>query len=128
MYLSREDAQNKSSYYIIYKIFDRRFRKVYIGQHKVKGTENDGYFGSGVLLQEQLRARGTKDFSKFILYRVTTQEEADKLERETIRKYNSTNPVYGYNILPGPSKKKKSFLRTLRKKTQKYWKNKNKRR
>lgn len=122
MFLSKEEAVTKKYYFIIYKVFDEKFKKVYIGQHKIKnGIENDGYLGSGSLLLKEINARGTKDFKKYILYRVSTQEEANKLEREIIRKYNSTNPVIGYNILEGPSKKKKSFLRTIKKRTQRYW-------
>ena len=96
-------ASVKSRYYIIYLTISLDTRKMYIGQHlvKAKRSEKDGYLGSGTLLKREIDKYGSKRFVRKILHRVTTAREANKLERQEIKAYNTRNPVIGYNVASG---------------------------
>ena len=92
-----------NKFFTIYKITNKINGKVYIGQHKVKSLfARDNYLGSGgKRYQNAIKKYGKQNFSKEIITIAMTQSEADVLEKYYIKKYDSTNPEKGYNILVG---------------------------
>lgn len=85
--------------------------KVYIYTNKINNkkycgiTKNSlekrrryGYTGR---FANALKKYGLESFSVDIVAEFDTKEEAGKLEREIIEKYNLTNDKYGYNIAKG---------------------------
>ena len=91
-----------SKYFTIYKTTNKVNGKIYIGQHKVRSVfATDRYLGSGVKLQFAIKKYGKENFSKEIITIAMSQLEADVLEKYYIKKYDSTNPEKGYNILMG---------------------------
>ena len=91
-----------SKFFTIYKTTNNVNGKVYIGQHKVKSLfAKDIYIGSGSILIKAIKKYGKENFSKEIITIAMTQSEADVLEKYYIKKYDSTNPEKGYNILKG---------------------------
>ena len=78
--------------------------KVYIGiakdvKHRWRSC-GKGYKGS-TLIWYAIQKYGWDNFSHEILADSLTREEASQLEKETIAKYNSTDPAYGYNLTNG---------------------------
>lgn len=91
-----------SKFFTIYKTTNIINGKVYIGQHKVQSLfDKDTYIGSGSILIKAIKKHGKENFSKEILTIAISQSEADVLEKYYIKKYDSTNPEKGYNILKG---------------------------
>lgn len=73
--------------------------KIYIGQSNGKDRN---YLGSGKLIKEAIKKFGRRNFNKKIIVdNIPSLEEANKLEKFYIKKYNSTNPDVGYNIENG---------------------------
>ena len=73
--------------------------KIYIGQ-SIKNNPN--YFGSGVKCLNAIKKFGTKNLRKVILKsNIKSQKKLDTWEFLLIKKFNSTNPEKGYNILTG---------------------------
>lgn len=73
--------------------------KQYIGQHK--GSPDDSYLGSGVILRKAIKTYGKENFSKNILCYCTTQEEADEKEKYYIKLYNAVENPNFYNLIEG---------------------------
>lgn len=84
----------------IYKTTNFINGKIYIGQHI---SNNKYYLGSGVMLSRAIEKYGRQNFKKEILKHCFSQEQLDVWEKYFIRKFCSTNPKIGYNILPGTS-------------------------
>lgn len=82
---------------IIYKtIFPNG--KIYIGQDRYNNCK---YFGSGVKCLDAIKKFGINNLKKEVLRLCKNQKELDKWEMIYIKKFDSTNPKIGYNILPG---------------------------
>ncbi|YP_010843951.1 SegH [Salmonella phage KM16] len=86
-------------YYIVYKITNIINSKEYIGAHSTDNI-NDGYMGSGKLIQAALLKYGRKNFYKEILHvfdneRQMYNKEAELVTEEYCSKENT------YNIKPG---------------------------
>lgn len=70
-------------YYLIYKITNTLNGKFYIGAHKTLDI-NDGYLGSGVLIQRAIRKYGIKNFSKEIIFTASSSEEMYQKEKDLV--------------------------------------------
>ena len=70
----------------------------YIGAHKTKNLD-DGYMGSGKVLQEAIKRDGIKNFKKKILYVFDNEKEMWEKEKELVllteRTYNVQKGGYG---------------------------------
>jgi group I intron endonuclease len=83
---------------IIYKTINLINGKIYVGQHLT--SADDGYLGSGLLLNKAIKKYGKENFKREILEYVTS---ANVNEREIfwIAKLNTMNRKIGYNITEG---------------------------
>ena len=85
--------------YTIYKITNTVNGKIYIGKHQTKDL-NDGYMGSGKMLQRAQSKYGIKNFVKEILHVFDTEEEMNAKEAELVtEEFCSREETY--NICPG---------------------------
>lgn len=78
--------------------------KCYIGMTKqsVERRWNSGHaYQHNEHLQNAIAKYGWDNFSKEVLFKSASKTEAEKIERFLIAKYDSTNRLYGYNILHG---------------------------
>jgi hypothetical protein len=89
---------------IIYKVTNRLNKKVYIGQ-TVKSLEkrklehiNTSYRGRGFYFHRALRKYSSSAFIWEILGEGLTKDERDSCEKTCIEFFDSTNPIYGYNV------------------------------
>ena len=84
-------------YGIIYKTTNTLNGKIYVGQHKTQVID-DGYMGSGRLIQRALKKYGAENFLREVLEVVLSREEANLREEFWIRELGANNPTIGYNI------------------------------
>lgn len=87
--------------FVIYKHTNLINNKIYIGQTRQKpeyrwGSEGQGYKNSPHFYSA-IQKYGWQNFKHEILFTNLTQEQANQKEIELIQKYQSQNPVYGYN-------------------------------
>ena len=79
--------------------------KVYIGITRRKKVKDRWQNGNGYKAQVQfynaIKKYGWDGFYHKVLYRGLSKEEASEKEKELIAKYDSTNPLYGYNYDKG---------------------------
>lgn len=90
--------------YCVYKHTNLVNGKVYIGITCQKPEYRWGEQGQGYRKQHfyfAIQKYGWDNFSHEILFADLNKEEAEKKEIELIKQYNSTNPLYGYNISIG---------------------------
>lgn len=90
--------------FIIYAHINKTNNKIYIGQtcmkpenrwRNGKGYKENDYFCNAI------NKYGWDGFEHVILYENLSEDEANILEEELIRKYKSTDRKYGYNIMYG---------------------------
>jgi hypothetical protein len=82
----------------IYKITNNINGKIYIG----KDTTNDqNYFGSGLLIKRAINKFGLINFTKEIIDESSDKKELCEKEKYWIKFYNSTDKSIGYNISNG---------------------------
>jgi group I intron endonuclease len=82
-------------HYLIYKITNRLNNKFYVGKHKTE-NKDDGYFGSGLLLERAVKKHGKENFVKEILFELATeddmnQKEADIVDEEFVARLDTYN-------------------------------------
>lgn len=78
--------------------------KRYIGITKTtleKRWDNGKSYKTCPLVNRAIEKYGWENIKHEVLCVVETKEDAELQEREFIKKYNTTNPKFGYNILPG---------------------------
>ncbi len=86
-------------HYLIYKITNRLNNKFYVGKHKTE-NKDDGYFGSGVLIERAVAKHGRENFVKEILFELPTEEdmnqkEADIVDEEFVARDDTYNLMAG---------------------------------
>jgi group I intron endonuclease len=72
--------------------------KQYVGDH-ILINEDDGYLGSGILINKAINKYGKLNFAREILEKFETKEEAFNAQERYIQQYNTLTPN-GYNISP----------------------------
>lgn len=82
-------------YYIIYKITNKINQKYYIGKHQTADLD-DGYMGSGKLIQRAIKKYGVECFTKEILHIFDNEAEMNAAEKELVVINEQT-----YNLAPG---------------------------
>ncbi len=70
-------------HYLIYKITNRLDNKFYVGKHKTE-NKDDGYFGSGILIERAVTKHGKENFVKEILFDLPTEEEMNQTEADIV--------------------------------------------
>jgi len=85
---------------IIYGIINKSNNKIYIGQRNNK-QKLSGYYGGGTLIRKVVKKYGKENFKKEILFIAKNQFQANLMEKYFIKKYNSINRKYGYNLRTG---------------------------
>jgi len=84
--------------YIIYKTTNLVNQKIYVGQHNT--SADDGYLGSGLLLERAIEKYGVENFKRSTIEFCTSFNVNEK-EIYWIDKLNATNPEIGYNLAKG---------------------------
>ena len=119
--------------YYIYAHINKQNQKIYIGQtcqkpeyrwNKGQGYKNCTYF------YKAIKKYGWDNFEHIILENNLSLEEANKKEKYYIQFYNSTNPIYGYNLTFGGNnsiKFSKTTCKKISERMKKYWKNEERR-
>ena len=90
--------------FYIYRIINTINNHDYIGKKRIKEGKDplqDGYLGSGTLINKAIEKYGKENFRKEILdNNITSDLEASKTEIERIKEYKGKGLAY-YNISPG---------------------------
>lgn len=73
----------KKKYYLVYKTTNLVNGKIYIGQHQTYDL-NDGYLGSGILIQRAIEKYGEENFKREILFECSSVEEMNAKEAELV--------------------------------------------
>jgi len=87
------------TYYTVYETTNTINGKIYIGVHKTKNPE-DSYMGSGNAISKAIKKYGKGNFSKKILYKFDTLQEAYDKEAEIVTKEFCLEKN-NYNLVPG---------------------------
>ena len=88
--------------YTVYLHINKKNNKKYFGQTKQKVSDrwgNGSTYRSSKKFYNAIKKYGWDGFNHFIIKTELTKEQADKLERTLIKKYNTTTE--GYNISNG---------------------------
>lgn len=86
-------------FYTVYKITNIVNGKIYIGKHQTQ-ILNDGYLGSGKLLNRAIKKYGIENFEKEILFQLANEIEMNLKEKELVtEKFCSRKDTY--NLCPG---------------------------
>lgn len=86
-------------YYIIYKTTNIINEKIYVGKHKTKDL-NDGYLGSGKLLNYAIKKYGIENFTREVLYLCSNEDEMNAKENEIVTEDFCTR-LDTYNLCVG---------------------------
>lgn len=86
-------------YYTIYQTTCVVNNKIYIGKHQTTNLD-DGYFGSGKLLNRAIKKYGKQNFKKEILFIYDNEDEMNKKEKELVNEIFILN-VNNYNLCIG---------------------------
>lgn len=97
--------EDKNNTYTVYIHTDPNNKK-YVGMTKKTPEERwmggKGYaYNNNQTFYNAIVEIGWDNFTHEIVASDLSQDEAEQLERELIYKYNTTDKLYGYNILPG---------------------------
>jgi group I intron endonuclease len=83
---------------LIYKITNLINDKIYIGKQK---SNNENYYGSGVLIKRAIKKYGIEKFKKDIIEECFDYDTLNQREIYWINFYKSTEKNIGYNITQG---------------------------
>jgi hypothetical protein len=70
-------------HYLIYKTTNKLNNKFYVGKHKTKNLD-DGYLGSGILLEQAIAKYGKENFVRETLFELSSEEEMNSKESEIV--------------------------------------------
>ncbi len=101
--------QGEQKLALIYIIVNRVNGKVYVGQHRGENVQarlrnhiKDARRGCPLPLHRAICKYGPDNFEAFALSTyASSQADLDAQETFYIQKYQTLNPAYGYNLLPG---------------------------
>ena len=85
--------------YIVYKTTNTTNRKYYIGKHKQRGLDFDGYLGSGKVLLESIRKHGKDNFIRETLEICKTDNDCYVQEEKHLCEHLHDSNCY--NLVPG---------------------------
>ena len=86
-------------FYYLYEVRNVLNNKIYVGVHKTEDLE-DGYMGSGTVLQEDIKKYGVENFQKSVLEYFSSSKDMYQRESEVVNsKFLLREDVY--NVLPG---------------------------
>lgn len=100
----KDDRRQEEILGYIYKLTDKRNKKIYVGQRFFDGNPIDdiSYFGSGIIIKSIRKKYGNTVFEKSILEsNINDAIILNEREMYWIKKLDSTNSDIGYNISPG---------------------------
>lgn len=93
--------------YKVYVHINKINGKLYIGQTSEDNPENRYKNGKNYMrcpyFHNAILKYGWDNFEHIILVDDVTKEQADIIEKELIKKYKTTNPRFGYNLMDGGS-------------------------
>lgn len=85
--------------YIVYKTINKVNNREYIGVHKQKGSDFDGYLGSGNLISRAIDKHGKENFVRETLFSYDNSQEAYSKERELVTEdYVSKDSTYNLAV------------------------------
>lgn len=91
--------------YIIYVHINKINQKIYIGQTRQSINRRFRHNGEGyqkcTRFYSAIQKYGWDNFEHIILFENLSLEEANEIEKYLIKKYDTTNPNFGYNINTG---------------------------
>lgn len=91
--------------FTIYRYVNKVNNKSYVGQTQTtlenRAQSNGSNYKESRRFYEAIKKYSWSNFKPEILCTAETRQEADDLERFYIKKFNSSNPDYGYNIEHG---------------------------
>ena len=87
-------------YYFIYETTNLINGKKYIGKH-ITDNLDDGYLGSGIVIQNAIKKYGRENFKREILEFCENEEMCYKLEYEYIKNANAYSSSNYYNLSEG---------------------------
>ena len=86
-------------YFLIYKTTNQINQKFYIGKHETYNLD-DGYLGSGVVLNAAIKKYGVTNFTKEILHIFDNKNQMESKEKDLINETLLSDPMC-YNIALG---------------------------
>ena len=86
--------------FIVYKTTNLVNQKIYVGQHNT--SADDGYLGSGLLLERAIEKYGVENFKRSTI-EFCTSSNIDERETYWIEELDARNSQIGYNIAQGGS-------------------------
>lgn len=87
--------------YCVYVHANKANGKRYVGVAKNVKHRWSSKYETCPIFYGALQKYGWEGFTHYILFGGLSLEEADKIEREYIKRYKTQNRKYGYNVLPG---------------------------
>jgi len=85
-------------YHYVYQIENLINKKIYIGKHSTQNLD-DGYMGSGVVLNKAIKKYGIENFRKIILQVFDSEKDALAHEKELVtEEFLSRDDVYNLNL------------------------------
>lgn len=88
----------KKKHYLVYKTTNLVNGKIYIGQHQTYDL-NDGYLGSGILIQRAIEKYGEENFKREILFECSSVEEMNAKEAELVNEeFLKRDDVYNLKL------------------------------
>lgn len=88
----------KKKHYLVYKTTNLVNGKIYIGKHETDDID-DGYLGSGILIQRAIEKYGEENFKREILFECSTREEMNAKEAELVNEeFLKRDDVYNIKL------------------------------
>ena len=88
----------KKKYYLVYQTTNLVNGKIYIGKHETDNLD-DGYLGSGTLIQRAIEKYGEQNFKREILFECSSQEEMNAKEAELVNEeFLKRDDVYNIKL------------------------------
>ncbi len=98
-YLDQNGNLVNKYYGYVYVTIDLKYNKVYVGKKKGKPEKTKYYFGSGTIITNIKKSRGTYFLKKIILGVCYDLIELEECEYQCKCHFDVWNRLYGYNII-----------------------------